>query len=183
MEKWADRLDKEEQRLREQFARSPYAVSFLRERATFILVTLHVLFGEREADRLAELQEIADWMRDWAARSNRFHHNLLVLGDFNIDRQGSGGYQAFVSTGLRVPHVLLNLPRTIFDDPGKLDDDSFYDQIAWFETGSHALIDLQLRDGGNLNFMPHVYTDTNLTRNSISYRVSDHYPLWVEFAI
>jgi len=173
----------EQNALREQFARSPYAVSFLRERATFILVTLHVLFGDREADRLAELKEIADWMRDWAARSSRFHHNLLVLGDFNIDRQGSEGYQAFVSTGLRVPHVLLDLPRTIFDDPGELDRNSFYDQIAWFEAGSHALIDLQLRGGGNFDFMPHVYTDVNLTRSSISYRVSDHFPLWVEFAM
>ena len=179
-----ERLDRiGENAMREQFARSPYAVSFLRGGVTFILVTLHVLFGAREEDRLAELQEIADWMRDWAARSNRFHHNLLVLGDFNIDRRGSGGYQAFASTGLTVPQVLVNLPRTIFDDPDNPDNGHFYDQIAWFERGGQALIALQLRSGGNFDFMPHVYTDMALTRNSISYRVSDHLPLWVEFTM
>ncbi|MCB9302631.1 MAG: endonuclease/exonuclease/phosphatase family protein [Lewinellaceae bacterium] len=169
--------------LRTQFARSPYAVSFQRENSTVILVTLHVLFGNREADRLAELQEIADWMSDWAKRSNRFHHNLLTLGDFNIDRQGSDGYEIFTAAGLQVPDVLMNLPRTVFDDPGDPDDDKFYDQIAWFNTGRGALIDMHLRAGGNFDFQPFVYTDTNLTRNSISHRVSDHFPLWVEFRI
>jgi endonuclease/exonuclease/phosphatase family metal-dependent hydrolase len=179
----SERLNISPDALTTQFARSPYTVSFQRANTTIIFVTLHVLFGDREADRIAELREIADWMRDWANRSNSFHHNLLTLGDFNIDRQGSEGYDAFTSTGLAVPDVLLNLPRTIFDDPGDPNDDKFYDQIAWFSSGSRALIDLHLHRGGNFNFMPFVYTDTTLSRNSISYRVSDHYPLWVEFQL
>lgn len=170
--------------LTEQFVRTPYAVSFQRDDATFILVTLHVIFGDGPSNRLPELQEIADWMGDWAARSNRFHHNLLTLGDFNIDRRGSALFDAFTSRGLVVPRVLMNKPRTVFDDPGDPSDDNFYDQIAWFTTGSgRKLIDLDLRDGSNFDFLPHVYTNTNLSRSSISYRISDHYPLWVEFGL
>lgn len=169
--------------LTEQFARTPYAASFQRENATFILVTLHVLFGDVAADRIPELQEIADWMSDWARRTNRFHHNLLTLGDFNIDRAGSPLHDAFVSTGLVIPAFLEDLPRTIFDDPGDSSDDNYYDQIAWFTRDSGALIDLHPRTGGNFDFLPHVYTNTSLTRNSISFRVSDHYPLWVEFGL
>ena len=169
--------------LKRQFARTPYAVSFQRRQTTFILVTLHVLFGDREADRLTELQEIADWMGDWAKRSNRFHHNLLTLGDFNIDRVGSPGHDIFISSGLQVPDELLNLPRTIFDDPGAPNDDKFYDQIAWFATDNRALIDMEAKNGGNFAFLPHVYTDTDLSRRSISYRVSDHLPLWLEFLL
>ncbi len=170
--------------LREQFVRTPYAVSFQRKEATFILVTLHVLFGDAAEDRIPELQEIADWMSDWARRSNRFHHNLFTLGDFNIDdREGSPLFDAFTSTGLTVPEALQNLPRTVFDDPGDPSDDNFYDQIAWFETGNRGLIDLELRTGGNFDFLPHVYTNTNLSRTSISHRISDHYPPWVEFGI
>lgn len=154
-----DRLDSlDEGALREQFARTPYAVSFRRGTETFILVTLHIIFGEIAANRIPELKEIADIFRDWARRSNRWHHNLLCLGDFNIDRQGDALFDAFTSTGLEVPNVLLNLPRTIFDDPGESNDDSFFDQIAWFTTGSGALIDLDLRNGGNFDFQPHVYT-------------------------
>ncbi len=169
--------------LHEQFVRPPYAVSFLRGNTTFILVTLHVIYGEDEEDRLSELQGVADWMAGWAHRTNRFHHNLLTLGDFNIDRQGSAGYEAFTSTGLTVPNVLIDQPRTIFDDPGESDDDSFYDQIAWFSSGASALLNMELRQGGNFDFMPYIYSGLNLSRASISFRLSDHYPLWVEFGI
>ena len=179
-----DRLDRiDEGALREQFARTPYAVSFRRGKATFILATLHIIFGEVSADRIPELNEIADFFRDWARRSNRWHHNLICLGDFNIDRQGDALFDAFTNTGLTVPNVLMNLPRTIFDDPGDSDDDSYYDQIAWFTTGSGALIDLTLITGGNFDFQPHVYTDTSLSRTSVSFRLSDHLPLWVELGL
>ncbi len=179
-----ERLDSlDEDALWEQFARTPYAVSFRRGDATFILATLHIIFGDIAADRIPELQEIADIFSDWASRSNRWHHNLLALGDFNIDRQGNALFDAFTSTGLTIPNELVDLPRTIFDDPGDSDDDNFYDQIAWFTTGPNALIDLTLQSGGNFDFQPHVYTDTNLTRTSISFRLSDHFPLWVEFGL
>lgn len=89
----------------------------------------------------------------------------------NIDREGSPLYDAFTSTGLTAPDVLMDQPRTIFDDPDDSSDDNFYDQIAWFTSGQDALIDLQF------------YTDTSLSRSSISHRISDHYPLWVEFRV
>lgn len=179
-----ERLDRmSENALREQFVRTPYAVSFRRSNSTFILVTLHILFGDHEDDRVPELTEIADIFRDWARRSNRFHHNLICLGDFNIDREGSPLFDAFTSTGLRIPDELRNLPRTIFDDPGDPSDDNYYDQIAWFTTGSGALIDIDLRAGGNFDFLPFAYTDTGLSRSSISHRVSDHLPLWCEFKL
>ena len=169
--------------LTRQFARTPYAVSFDRDGCTFILVTLHIIYGNSPRARLGELAEIAEIFASWARRSHRWHHNLICLGDFNIDRVGSRLYEAFTSTGLTVPNELMNLPRTIFDDPNDPSDDNFYDQIAWFTNDRHAVIDLQLRTGGNFNFVPHVYRDTQLNPRAISYRVSDHLPLWVEFAI
>ena len=171
------------QALREQFARTPYAVSFQRGEATFILVTLHILFGDAEEDRIPELREIVDIFRDWARRSNRFHHNLLCLGDFNIDREGSPLFDAFTATGLTIPDELRNLPRTVFDDADDPSDDNFYDQIAWFRSGAGALLNLTVSTGGNFDFQPFVYTNTNLSRTSISHRISDHFPLWLEFAL
>ncbi len=139
--------------LTEQFVRTPYAVSFQRGGATFIFATLHVIFGEVPDDRLPELMEIADWMGDWATRSNRIHHNLLKHGDFPFDRQGRPLCNAFTSRGLTVPSVLMNQPWTVFDDPSDSSDDNFYDQIAWFSTGSgRRPLDLELRAGGQLFF-------------------------------
>lgn len=88
-----------------------------------------------------------------------------------------------MSTGLKVPAALVGLPRTILDDADDPNDNSYYDQIAWFESGGDALIDLEPRVGENFDFMPHVYTDINMSRRSSSYRLSDHLPLWMEFKL
>lgn len=69
------------------------------------------------------------------------------------------------------------------NDPGDSADNNLYDQIAWFTTNNGAFIDLNSRTGGNLDFQPHIYSDKNLTRISVSFRVSDHFPLWVEFGL
>ena len=170
---WKDDLQPDA--LVKQFARTPYAVSFKAGNQTFILVTLHVEFGQSSSDRIDELRNIARWMREWADRSNRWHQSLLTLGDFNIDRRGDDLWQAFTSTGLHVPVDLHEVPRTIFSDPTKPDLDKFYDQIAWFETGSNKQrIELKYIKGGGFDFLPHVYADTRLNKSSISFRVSDH---------
>ena len=48
--------------LQRQFARTPYAVSFRSGGKTFILVTLHVLYGEDEDERVPEIRAIAEWL-------------------------------------------------------------------------------------------------------------------------
>ena len=179
---WLDEISADA--LKRQFARTPYAVSFRCVETTFILVALHINYGDSSSDRVSELKGIARWMSDWANRSNNWHHNLIALGDFNIDRRGDNLWQAFTSTGLTVPPDLNLVPRSIFVDPSQSVLDKYYDQIAWFqkESGSIAL-SMNYSKGGGFDFLPYVYTDTNLSKNSISYRMSDHYPLWVEFAL
>jgi exonuclease III len=122
-------------------------------------------------------------MHEWAERTNAWSQNLIALGDFNIDRQDDPLWQALTSTGLTVPEDLQQVPRSLFADPAKPSTDKFYDRIAWFETTrGDPRLSLDYRRGGHVDFLPFVYTDTDLTRSEISYRVSDHYPLWVEFA-
>ena len=130
--------------LQRQFARTPYAVSFRSGEKTFILVTLHVLYGEDEQERLPEIRAIAEWLAHWARDINSWDHNFIVLGDFNIDRRGDPLHEAFVSTGLDIPDDLQDAPRTIFSDPQKPELNKFYDQIAWF-TGRNGLPTLSLR--------------------------------------
>ena len=47
--------------LTRQFARTPYAASFRTGETPFVLVTLHVLYGE-EVERAKELRAIARWL-------------------------------------------------------------------------------------------------------------------------
>jgi hypothetical protein len=37
---------------------------------------------------------------DWAVRPNAWNSNMILLGDFNLDRIGDPFYEAFISTGL-----------------------------------------------------------------------------------
>lgn len=95
------------------------------------------------------------------------------MGDFNIDdRKENPLFQAFTSTGLIVPSQLLNLKTTYSKKP------KYYDQIAWF------MDDIDLPASGNagvINFAGAIYKE--MTLKQMSYRVSDHFPLWVEFIL
>ncbi len=163
-----------------QFAKTPYAVAFRSAGQTFILVTLHVVFGKKAADRLAELTAIAAWMRRWADdTADEYSQNLMVLGDFNIDREGDPNYEAFVSQGLRPPPELQNVPRTL---PTKSSKPKFFDQIAWFTEEGRAKLTLEYSSkAGFVEWDKHVLP--GLTRNELSFRISDHYPLWAEFLL
>lgn len=161
----------------EQFDRTPYMVGFKAGEEHFTLLSAHIRYGDSPADRLPELvrfathtaKEIRDRTR---AGLSREEPNLLVLGDFNIDkRQGNPLFDAFVETGLWVPHELRDLKTT----SGKVA--KHYDQIAWFRD------DFTMKPtgrAGKINFSGAVFQE--LTSAQVSPRVSDHFPLWIEFS-
>lgn len=165
-----------------QFVRTPYAVSFLAGDKTFVLVTLHVNYGDSAADRVGELTGIAKWLRNWAEQMDDYGQNLICMGDFNIDRKDDPLWQAFTSTGLTPAPGLELLPRTLSSSLAHPDLKSFFDQIAWFQTvKGKPYLTLTHRKSGNVDFQGAVFTD--LDRNQLSWRMSDHYPLWVEFGV
>ena len=165
--------------LRKQFARSPYMVSFEAgppaKPVGFTLISLHVVFGNKPADRTPEIQTFANRLKRRAQDPDEFGRNMLALGDFNIDRWlDDPNADAFRSEGLTPPFELLGLPRTIFDDPAK---PHFYDQISWFTTGNRAGLTLTYQQqAGLIDWEPHLHND--LTKVAKSWRISDHYPLW-----
>jgi exonuclease III len=178
-----DRID--EDALKTQFARTPYAVGFksltspTKKPVSFVLVTLHVIYGDDPFYRIPELTEIAEWMADWAKSEYAWDSNLIALGDFNIDRKGDDLWKAFTSTGLEVPSDLDRVPRTIFSDSGT---DHFYDQIAWFKgNGDVPSLSIRYGRGGGFEFTKSLYKNSGLSDTQISWKISDHYPLWVEF--
>ena len=173
-----------------QFARTPYGVSFAREPNVFTLVTLHVVYGNAPGDRVGELQKIADWLTDWATNGDEWGENLIALGDFNIDRQVDDDgnvdelYKAFTDTGLKPPDNLNHVPRTITDDPdpnAPADRRHYYDQIAWFtgQPGGPPALSLRYTNSGTFDFTQDLVPAP--TEQELSFRMSDHFPLWVEF--
>lgn len=171
-----ERMD--EQAFSRQFARTPYAVGFKVADKTFILVTLHVIYGKKASDRVEELRGIAQWLKSWAMDMNSFDQSLIVLGDFNIDRRGDPRYQAFVSTGLKVPEDLEQVRRTVYDK-----NTTYYTQMAWFQNHQQIpQLSIKYLRGGVFNFGPYVLKSRVLTPFQLSWRISDHLPLWAEFS-
>ncbi|NZA26491.1 endonuclease/exonuclease/phosphatase family protein [Luteimonas sp. SJ-92] len=164
--------------LPEQFDRTPYIAGFRAGGEHFTLLTAHIRYGELPADRLAELQRFAGHTaHELRARTrsgqSREEPNLLVLGDFNIDkRQGNPLFDAFVETGLWVPEALQAVRTTT----GKVA--KHYDQIAWFQGEDFGL--RPSGRAGTIDFAGAVYQE--FSQSQVSPRVSDHLPLWIEFA-
>jgi endonuclease/exonuclease/phosphatase family metal-dependent hydrolase len=158
--------------LERQFVRAPYAVSFKSASKTFVLVTLHIDYGDNADDRIDELKGIAEWMADWATQTNAYNHNLIALGDL-LD-------QTFLSKGLHVPDDLQKpeVTRSIFDET------KYYDQIAWFD-GDDGIPKLSLEyiKGGNYDFVGKTLLNRNITKRRFSFMMSDHLPLWAEFKV
>lgn len=160
----------------QQFARTPYIVGFECGQERFVLLTAHIRYGSIPQDWIGEIRSLADFtateIRDRAQDATSEEANLIVLGDFNIDERGDNPlFQAFISTGLIVSKQLKNL-QTTYGSTAK-----YYDQIGWFM----GAMNLEFQDAGVIDFAGAVFPE--ITKRSMSYRVSDHFPLWASFNI
>jgi hypothetical protein len=102
-----------------------------------------------------------------------------VLGDFNIEARGDFLDKTFLSEGLYVPDDLQKVSRSIFNK------DKYYDQIAWFNTAEkkRPKLSLEFLSAGNYDFVETALINRGLQKQELSYMMSDHYPLWVNFKI
>ena len=108
-------------------------------------------------------------------RAATIHHELRAPCRLTVAFEVQGG---FSTTGLTPPDELNRVPRTIFDDP---EGESFYDQIAWFRGDQGVpLLSLDYVSSGTFDFANGMIPFTS--RTGLSWHISDHYPLWVEFS-
>ncbi|MFZ5552174.1 MAG: endonuclease/exonuclease/phosphatase family protein [Bacteroidota bacterium] len=162
--------------LSRQFARSPYGVGFNVYGNTFVLLSLHIYYGDSPKDRYDELGGIAKWAKEWALELKSWEHSLFVLGDFNIDRKDDPAHKAFTSTGLYTPEELETPLRGIAAGEAK-----FYDQISWFREKKENKISMEFLSGGSYDFKKTVLISRNYKSTDLQWRISDHLPLWAEF--
>ncbi|HUF38152.1 MAG TPA: endonuclease/exonuclease/phosphatase family protein [Anaerolineales bacterium] len=160
----------------EQFDRTPYMASFSAGGMKFTLISAHIRYGSIPEDRLAEITAVANFTADEIQKrinETSEERNPIVLGDFNIDARGDNPlFQAFCSRGLFVPEQLNDLKTTYGTEP------KFYDQIAWFM----GLLDMEFTGRcGVIDFVGAVFPE--LSSIGMTFRASDHFPLWAEFSI
>jgi endonuclease/exonuclease/phosphatase family metal-dependent hydrolase len=166
------------------FDRGPYLASFESGAFRFSLLNVHLFFGSpKQADvdrRTLETFAVA-WWADQKHRDKRSYvPEILPLGDFNLPKMAKGDriFDALCSFGLEVPPHTSQIGSAIASD-------SYYDQIGFFPgptrdrfTGATNVFDF---DGA-------LFKDLWKQRpgkpylSYLRYHLSDHRPLWAEFA-
>ncbi len=173
------------EQLQHQFAKTPYAVSFRSMQdptRAFVLVTMHVIWGDRPELRPAEATRIARWIGDWAETPSVWDPDIFALGDFNADRVVNPAtgrvdpmYESFAEI-LTIPEKMHSFPRTIFAS-GK---NKHYDMITWHEP-RQGRFGLTFDDCGYFDIDTVLRPRYGLSTQSFSFRVSDHFPMWARF--
>lgn len=159
-------------KLHEQFARTPYAVAFISKGITFVLTTVHIRWGTGNAERTPEIAGIADWLKRWSKEIDGAGLDSIALGDWNIQRVRDETYLALTSTGLITPPELA--PGADGGDPAE----PAFDQIAWFPEQKRLRYTGR---AGRVRWKGQILTQIDATE--VTYRISDHMPIWAEFAV
>ncbi|MEQ3650814.1 endonuclease/exonuclease/phosphatase family protein [Hyphomonas sp.] len=139
-----------------QFSRTPFMCSFQSGWFKFDFSTVHIYFGadsgEKYERRVAEIDAVANFLKTRAkrdaSRPNGKSVNHVLVGDFNIKKAGSDGYNALAAHGFQV-----------FDNNlgSNKDQTRFYDQISFLTNPGELRLAKGDRKQGVLQFFKSVY--------------------------
>ncbi|CAN5740933.1 hypothetical protein BH10BAC3_BH10BAC3_20860 [soil metagenome] len=187
----------------EQLVRTPFMCGFSAGYTNFILSTVHILYGDDEANnpkREKEIRQLAQALANRAKGKTEWSRNIILLGDFNIYSPADITFKAITDAGFEVPIQLQNLPSNAIQS-------KFYDQVAFHDrenkfefTGKAGVFNyyktiLRKEDEAiYASAMGQAYltTDDGKPRKNPSlyynsywktFQLSDHLPMWVEIKI
>jgi endonuclease/exonuclease/phosphatase family metal-dependent hydrolase len=173
--------------LTQQLVKTPYIMSFSTSGRPFVLATVHIFFGEKHTlpERAREVEALTKMLHRAVKQPRRgkpddFRANLIALGDFNVTKADDVVYKAMTDNGLQPDVGTLDAPRTLKDRRAGGREDIAYDQMAWFKRGEPGGLTFDRVDGGTFTWDAYILTGAT---GDTSFRISDHYPLWIEFAI
>lgn len=170
--------------LARQLVKTPYMVSFTTASRPFVLTTAHIVWGSssalepraREAEALTKLLNRAV-QPTRHGEPDPFRASLIALGDFNCTSEDDIIFKALVDNGLQPDVGTLACRRTVADRPGSR---IAYDQIAWFAPGRPGALKFPRLSGDTFPWDDHVLQGEP---GDTTFRISDHYPLWLEFSV
>jgi len=157
------------------FWRSPYMASFRSGNFDFIVLTVHIRWGDSDAARRQEIEMLADWIEAKRLEKTSEDKDLIVMGDFNIPSREDALFKAITKHGLQVPRALLGAHGT------NLEKDKRYDQILHHPIYPESFT----KAGGELDFFGDESRIKELfpggmTKEKFTYQLSDHLPLWMQ---
>lgn len=140
-----------------QFSRTPFGVEFQAGWFKFLFSTVHIYYGKASktspeyARRVEEIDAVAKYLAKEAKASNS---NQILVGDFNILKPGSAGFNALVKHGFKMIHNRKGSNR---------DRTKFYDQIS-FRSKRNVLVQMELeRQDRVFQFFNSVFRDEDFS--------------------
>lgn len=156
-----------------QLHRMPYCVSFRAGRFDFILVNVHIYYGDNELKkyRKEEIEKLADYVQKTskAAVAKAFDRDIIVIGDFNIEKAGDDFFKGLADRGFVMPPKMDQLKTNV-------QQTKTFDKIAWVKRKSFAFSDCNV-----IPFNQVLYQDASPKGGKK--QISDHLPLWAEFSV
>ena len=149
----------------DEFIREPFYATFKAGNFDFILLTIHVLYGDSENERRPELVSLAK-VFDTVSRENPTEHDIILLGDFNFppDDVGWDNLKSFPS----MTYLIKPPEKTTITDTSLYDNIWFQADYAKEYTGLSGIIKFDENMFGNDD-------------NKAKLAVSDHRPIWARF--
>lgn len=168
----------------EGFDRNPYLATFTTGSFSFSLVNCHSYFGSGSEDSIGRRTLETYAIARWADYRHRSRHaptkDIIPLGDLNLPKVQPGDpiYDALTRRGLVIPKHSTRTGSSIATD-------NHYDQLAFFPGDT---MDDYVRSGVfdfDTCVFRHLYESRGLKDflAYVRYHVSDHRPLWAQFAI
>ena len=167
------------------FDRTPVLMSFAAGEFEFVIVNVHLYFGDdNTADRQRRALEAYATSRWGDLRRDDVHsyvENIITVGDFNIPRVEPGDliYTALRRRGMQRPEHSTQIASNIAND-------KHYDQIMFFPGATKDRFTGQI---GVFDYDGAIFGDlwdersAALFRGYLRYYISDHRPIWAEFDI
>ena len=158
--------------------RSPYIASFRAGNFDFILISVHVRWGDHAKDRILPLELLAKWIDKRRRDKHVVDKDIILMGDFNIPALDDDLFDAITSKGLTIPDALRGT-----DHGTNLRRDRRYDQILHHRRHTKTMGDV----GGILDFFDDDWRALfpkaefpDMDKKAFTYQLSDHLPLWVK---
>ena len=153
---------------KDDFIRDPYWATFRAGEFDFSVIAVHVIWGERVAQRKAEVKALADVYK-YVQEANGAEEDVLLVGDFNRNPTDKEAYSRIMA----IPSMTR-----LFQFPQKshIKDTSLYDNI--FFQKDH--LTEYLNRSGIDRFDE---TDFGNDDKAANLAVSDHRPVWAVFSI
>lgn len=158
--------------------RNPFIASFRAGNFDFVVISAHIRWGDKAADRIKPLELLAKMIAKRRKDSYGTDKDIILMGDFNIPKIGDPLFKAITGEGLRMPKGLLGT-----DHGSNLKKNKRYDQILHFPSETKCFTDkagvLDFYTGG----IKKLYQKNTPGKEDFTFELSDHLPLWIQMNV